>query len=360
MKYRKSNVELLRIISMLLIVTTHFWGHCIDLKEIDPFLDGYIWGWLSKGVSYISVNTFVLISSYFLCMKSYKTERLVKLELEVLFYSVIIYLCLLVCGKLNFIEKDILKVLLPTLSGEYWFVTIFMGLLILHPFLNIAISAMSKQQMRMLCIVLTFLFVVIPNIFFFSRWMNFGSGYGIVWFVVLYVYGSYIRKYVDIEYLKINRLKLYLCAIIALFSPFLSRLLIVIVTEYFYGQAIGGGLFYGNNTILCVAATIMVFLSFLTFDIKSNKLISWLSSGSFAVYLISDNFFLSVILWNYIRPSIDLGSIYMPVAVTGVILAVYLICNILDVIRQSIFGMFEEKISELCTKIDLKISRVLK
>ena len=71
---RLGNIELLRIVSMLLIVCIHFEGHALAIQ-------GFEWGaahlysnWLIRGIGYIGVNLYVLISAYFLCQSSFKGQ----------------------------------------------------------------------------------------------------------------------------------------------------------------------------------------------------------------------------------------------------------------------------------------------
>lgn len=89
-KLRNSSFELLRIISMLLIVAHHFAVH-------GKF---YLTSSFSKNIFFLQslsmfgklgVNLFVLISGYFSCMHPHiKFSKIIKLELEVIFYSSLI------------------------------------------------------------------------------------------------------------------------------------------------------------------------------------------------------------------------------------------------------------------------------
>lgn len=88
---RLSNIELLRVVSMLLIIATHFWGHGIDLAAIEPFTLPYYFGWFIKGISYVSVNIYVLISAFFLCKSKFRVSKLLVLWLEIEFYSILFY-----------------------------------------------------------------------------------------------------------------------------------------------------------------------------------------------------------------------------------------------------------------------------
>lgn len=351
---RLSNIELLRIFSMLLVIATHFWGHGIELKSIEPFTLPYYFGWFVKGISYVSVNTYVLISAYFLCKSKFKISRLLMLWLEIEFYSIFLYLIAILSKTIHFSSKGILTALFPICTGEYWFVTIYIGLFLLSPILNFFIATINRKQHEVIIVILCLLFVIVPNIFFFSKWLNFGTGYGIVWFVVLYFIGSYLRLYVSREWINRNTMKIRLLSILFLALPGISRIIIAFFTRLILGHVVGGGLFFANNSIIMVPATILFFLMFLTYDIKNEKLesvINMLSSGSFAVYLIHDNPNISTKMWNILIYNIHLYDFRLVVDFLAIIIGVYVICAIVDVIRQRLF----KPIVHLLTKKDYKI-----
>ena len=83
-KERNSSFELLRIISMVLIVSFHYVYHAgFDfLAPFSPRL--YFIQCIDMGGN-LGVNLFVLISGYFLCKSTFKWQKIIKLELQVLF-----------------------------------------------------------------------------------------------------------------------------------------------------------------------------------------------------------------------------------------------------------------------------------
>ena len=178
---RLGNIELLRIVSMLLIVCNHFEGHALAIQ-------GFEWGaahlysnWLIRGIGYIGVNLYVLISAYFLCQSSFKAKKLLKLLIEVWFYSMIIYGLFVGTGQVSFSFIGFFKSFLPTLCSQYWFITCYVVMYILSPFFNKLISTLhEKQTLIRFSILLFVLFCVIPNFFFFSEWIHFGGTCGIV------------------------------------------------------------------------------------------------------------------------------------------------------------------------------------
>ena len=356
---RLSNIELLRIISMLLIITTHFWGHGIDLASIEPFTFPYYFGWFVKGVSYVSVNIYVLISAYFLCRSKFKVSKLLALWFEIEFYSVSLYALAVLSNIVLFSIRGVLTALFPVCTGEYWFVTIYIGLFLLHPILDFFIAAMNRRQHGVTVIILILLFSVIPNIFFFSKWLNFGTGYGIVWFVVLYFIGSYLRLYVTKKWIKRNTMKIRILSIIFLLLPGISRIVIAFSTRLILGHVMGAGLFFSNNSIIIVPATVLFFLMFLSFDIKNEKVgkvINKLSSGSLAVYLIHDNPNISSKLWDILTEDIHLDDMRLIIEFLGVIIGIYVSCIIIDAIRRQLFETANN--ISVGNKIDIFINKV--
>lgn len=84
---RQLNIELLRIFAMFYIVLGHLSCVIGDYNELN---------WLEKLILYIpfgfvpGVNCFVLISSYFLINAQFKAQRIVRIAVETLFYTVIL------------------------------------------------------------------------------------------------------------------------------------------------------------------------------------------------------------------------------------------------------------------------------
>ena len=78
-KTRLSNFELLRIISMLLIVAHHFSVHSHLISDT-PIINVYLQRALATGGK-VAVNLFVLISGYFMINSTFKFKKLLKLIL---------------------------------------------------------------------------------------------------------------------------------------------------------------------------------------------------------------------------------------------------------------------------------------
>ena len=94
MKERNSNLELLRIIAMFIIVAHHYVVNSgivslYDFNNISfNMIFSQIWGFGGK----MAINIFVLISCYFMCTYKLTWLKILKLYLEIKFYSVLIFI----------------------------------------------------------------------------------------------------------------------------------------------------------------------------------------------------------------------------------------------------------------------------
>jgi len=324
---------------MILIICWHFGCHCIKIVDFDFTLIG-CFHWIVRSFANNAVNTYLLISAYFLCKSSFKANKLSSLILEVWFYSVVIYALLLFTGNIAFSVKDAFTTLLPILSGKYWFASSYALLYILSPFLNKCIDALNKKQHLTLVGVLLVSFCVIPNFLFFVPWVNWGTSCGIVWMVVLYYVGSYLRKYINIDSLKEHRTKLLWITLTLCMLPFISKVVIAYLSRALTGSVVGSSLFYMNNSVMIVASSISVFLLFITIDIKSertNSIIRFVAPSTFAVYLIHDNPQFFEKMWSFVYQHMHLTDYRCIGEFFIAVIAIFCSCILFDLIRRLIF-----------------------
>ena len=86
---RLSNFELLRIISMILIVSSHYVLHAPEFTK-GLTVNKYILDFISLGGK-IGVNCFILITGFFLVKSEFKLDKFIKLIMEVFTYSIFMF-----------------------------------------------------------------------------------------------------------------------------------------------------------------------------------------------------------------------------------------------------------------------------
>ena len=126
---RDSNMELLRIIAMLLVMVVHANFRALPVPSVDEChtdVSSSILRFATESISIICVNLFVILSGWYGI--KFKVSRLTEFLFQVLFFSVV---CCALYYALNpsggSIVSDVANILLLKQSN-YWFVKAYLGL----------------------------------------------------------------------------------------------------------------------------------------------------------------------------------------------------------------------------------------
>ena len=183
---RNSNIELLRIVSMVLIAMFHFSVHG-TWPEGGPLASDTAVEMLSFGGK-IGVNCFVLITGYFMVHSRLKVQSLLRVVLQTWFYSFAI-LAIFAIAQPDLVTPDRLrKAVTPITSGEYWFITCYLALMVASPFLNVLYRHLSDSGRRNLMVIGFVVLSAIPTITTYNP-----IGSDLVWFFYLYLMGGWLR-----------------------------------------------------------------------------------------------------------------------------------------------------------------------
>lgn len=146
---RLSNIEFLRIVAIFMIVMMHGIGYAIH----SPNEVNRIGVTAINSIGNMGVTIFMLISGFFGIY--FKWSRLFQLWMIALFYSVMVFLADWYSTGLADLV-GIIRVITPITSMTWWFLSWYVVIFCLSPFLNKASGALSKRQMQMLLGVLIF------------------------------------------------------------------------------------------------------------------------------------------------------------------------------------------------------------
>ena len=277
----------------------------------------------------LGVNLFVLISGYFLCTSKFNWKRLLRIELQVLFYSATIGILFFIFLPQKIGVKSLIKCFFPLLKSQYWFYTTYFVLVCLSPYINIFIKAAKKDDLQKLILCLSFLWVILPFVPKFDA-LEYSN---LVWFIFLYIIASYIRLYG--EQINIKNSIVGIFALISFLLVILSVLcfdLLGLWNKMFFEKY---NYFKPQNSLLIFACSVFTFLFFSKLKMKQNKFINLISSATFGVYLIHDNNFVRPFLWVDLFKNatyLDTSSIYLH-AIINIVL-VYVVCTVIDLLRQ--------------------------
>lgn len=272
---RSSNIELLRIIAMLMIVNLHsFVAPEVAVSWADITGD-YLFDFFREALCIPAVNIFIVISGYYSIR--WKVKSFFSLVFQTYFFVLIIYFLTLFWGNTFNIKTFLLY--LNCIPYTYWFIAAYVGLYLLSPLLNAFTDRCSAKQLLIFLIVY-YLFQFYYQLMF-SNYFN--AGYSILSFFGLYLIGRYINKLHQDDQVKSYSAKsyffIYLLASIALtlILLFMQSRGMNIKDDHIFGLA--------YNNPLVVVQSVALFLCFSKLKIQS-KFINFCGSSVLAVYLV--------------------------------------------------------------------------
>lgn len=191
-KDRNSNIELLRIISIIMIVISHYCVHSVGgqhLVNVPIGLNRFLLEFLTLGN--LGSILFIIISGYYLNNSNcVKIKKLLKIVFQVLFYSIVIYSVLLIFHVESFKITNFIKSIFPITFKMYWFATAYIIIYIFHPFINKFINNTTKKE-HLLFILLMFIIFSVLATFTYNDYY----GNELVQFLLFYSIGAYLNKY---------------------------------------------------------------------------------------------------------------------------------------------------------------------
>ena len=352
-KTRSTNLDLLRIVSMVMVVCLHTvgWGELVEGALVPRTVNWYL-GNAMQALSLQAVNCFVLISGYFLCTSEFRLKKLGVTWVQAAFYSVAVYIAVvLFCKGDAFSVKELIKSALVVTMDKYWFVTDYILLFCLFPILNCAIRSMNKKQHLLCCGVLLLIFSVVPNIIYIVDYSEINGGYSLAWFCVLYMIAAYFRLYVP-KQVKFQKWMFPAYVVLAL-TICAERFIAHYVTPLFFGRVVLSSLFYSYNSIVSVPCALALFQAFRGLDIRSEKvgaLVRNVAPLTFAVYLIHEQDALRPHLWQWLNPAAFAQSAWMVPYCLLCVVGIFTACCLIEWIRQNIFRICGiNKLIERCS-----------
>lgn len=349
---RHEGLDFGKTVAMLMVVTLHVFSHGKVINGDIPLIGAH---WYAcnfiKYLCFGAVNCFVLISSYFLSKARFRVKRVLSFVLQVLFYSILLYIAALAMGEIEMTDRQQLtKALFPLSTSQYWFASSYIGLYMLSPLLNSGIRGMSRKQHCMCAAVLLFMTSIAPSVFTFADTWKIGRGYSLIWFIALYVLASYIGKNHDwvfegrVSAGKKERL-LYcagagilwiaLSALCVLMLRFLPRWL---PNTYADGK-ISSFLAYNSIIGLGLSLSIVAFFGAVRFkNAGVCKVCSSLATLSFGVYLLSEFPKLRSFLWiRLLNPAQYVNQLKLYPYIVFCAVVIFAAGIIVEYIRKNVF-----------------------
>lgn len=350
---RQLNMELMRIVSMMLVLLVHACFLSIWPMRDNFFADPVKACALTYGeaVALVCVNCFILISGYFSIRP--KMKSFLNLIFLVYFYKVVIF-ALDFCVS-GFSKGHLVSAIYPFTD---WFVGAYLGLYLLSPVLNKYIDTAKEKEFRTFLLIylgiqVSFGWLLGGDYAFVDfSFMNFSNGYSVLAFVGLYCLARYIKLYGReafggiLERWSARRFLLLFFAVAAVNAAFyiVSRLCIPNLKISVYLCQ----LFVKYTNPLTVLSSVLLMCFFIKLKVKENTRfapsIIVFGKSAFAVYFIHFNYFVLPYYKQAARWLYDTLPVWGWVpAVLLFVMLVYTVCVLVDQGRIAAWQAFSRR-----------------
>ena len=344
-KERQSNIELLRILTVLGVIILHY---------INPNIGGGFLYVEHNSINYYSlmslesvficaVDLFFIISGYFLT-KSYKCNirKPVELIVQVIIFKVIYNTAKSIATYGSVSVKLVLVSILPT----NYFVIFYCVLYIIHPYINVLLDRLSYKDYKRFLLILAVLFLIWPTfVNVLSAFKGdtlagidtvgmYGNhnGYNIVNFLLMYILGAFVRRY------NINEKCSKGLSIIALIVSSLALLIWSMIDSGIF-SSLGKTAWTYNNPVVAIEAFV-VFLFFLNINMGVNRIVNMLARCVFSVFLLHGYFLNHVNIQGNVNKNVFI--MFGHIILTSV--GIYLISMVIHYIYNTLSKLIFDKI----------------
>lgn len=313
-KIRESNIELLRIVAMILIVVGHITQHGIEaqlsdtiLYEPGTFFNHFMFYKrlvlidIFRILGQIGNVIFILITGYFLAEKKKINlfKSLSKLLPQVLFATIVLIISSFIYYKLGH----------PSFRGlvdfeifytEWWFVGYYIIIIIIgYLFLNKFLGKLNKKEYITFMLAL---FAIVSLKHSGDAVSQISSNIrSIMTGILIYSFGGYIKKYNPFKNIKSLVLIVLIIITFAAIGLSYHNYNITNINNAFYN----GEEFFSQELLILKRYSIeslvigtCFFELFKRIKIKNNKIINYIAASTFMIYLIHETNFMWQILFE--------------------------------------------------------------
>lgn len=179
---RDSGLDVLRLLCMLMLATYHFLnyygGQYVSMASAGRkalIVQNFLWG----GGRMIC-NVFLYISAWFLCEKEFRSERIFKAWITVFVHSIAVGVIFYQrTGDVAYLMEHIF----PISAMVLWYASMYIGILMLSPILNILLRKENRRLTRKVVYVFLVVVSLIPS--FYPRYSYPGAVFS--WFALAYL-----------------------------------------------------------------------------------------------------------------------------------------------------------------------------
>ncbi len=279
---RNYGIDLLRVTAMGFVAALHIIGIGGIITGSELLSVEFLTAQLLRIAMLCAVNCYALISGFVGWERKPKLSGLAMLWLKAVIF------CLAVTAFFartnDFGYKTWLNALLPVTTGQYWYLTAYVGLFVLMPILNFAIANMPKKELTWTLSGILVLFCILP-ISPLTDAFYLHDGYSVLWLAVVYLLGGYLGKYELLD--RLSPGKWLLIFVLSVFFAWLPRMLALAWKPHLWYDAYGNILIeYTSPSIVLAAVALLAVFSRLELPRGIERSIARVSPCAFGVYLL--------------------------------------------------------------------------
>ena len=333
---RECNFEALRALAMFFVVIYHCLTHGVGgdycfSNVCAVSVSNLLFSEFMLVFGSIAVNLYVMISGYFLVDRNFKLSRIVRTWVISCFYLLAITSLFMSLGLKPFNIVTLGKSLFPLSTDAYWFVTQYIGLLILSPFLVIMLRHLTYRQYIGLLIGGAFVCLAIIPDFPLGKRFHVAHGNSLISFAYLFVVAGFIRHHLG--QLPMKKLVAAISVVVV----------ITLVCELYVGthHTVSNLIWFDYNGLPFILS-VLIFIFAKQVQVVNGGFWSGsvkLAPYAFGVYLIHDHLFVRDWLWSTCSLTSQCDKWIFPLIVIGFCLLIFLSCSLIEFIRRKVFAI---------------------
>ncbi len=350
-KERKSGVELLKLIAMLMVVISHScpyygdWGapSYVNLRVATTNIQNLIMI-LFVYMGQIGNSMFLACTAYYLLdAEKIKGRKMVYLLADCMFISVVFLLIYIIRGY-DLPKLLIGKQFFPTTFEYNWFVGCYIILYAMSPLLNRLIKKLEQKQLFLIDVLGVILYsimqMILSNSYYYTRLMG---------FVLLYFLMAYCKLYLP----KTTSVKRYNRTILVVSSLLLVGMIMVSNVLGLYTDT-----FREKNLYYCVFVNpFIILIAFSAFFLckewnRHSNLVNKCASVTLYIYIIHENYLFA----TYTRPKY-FAYIYEKFSYENVALwalGLAIVCYVVSLLLGLLYTVSVRKwICRICDKVSI-------
>lgn len=316
-KTRDSNIELLRIVAMMMIVFHHISFHTKSYLLIGK---NHFASLVLVNGGKIAVIIYILIKGYYSKESKVNISRPLILVVKVIIYSV---LFMLIFGVYDFFNIEEYK--------QYWFINKWLIFIAIEPIIKICEKNLTKKILNLILVLIAILYLIPQK-----------GLYDVEAFVYIYLFGRHILpKLVKI----LDNQTLNIFAVIILYFA-------IIVFDLGMRP---------YTTIIPLLTATMIFVLFANIKIKNN-IINTIGKCTIGVYLIHDNSYVRSNIIQKLKVSDIFYSKFFFINMITIGIMIFAVCIILDYIVSKFIEKIifrNKKLNEIISKINSGINKFI-